>query len=364
MLALAAVVLALASGGCGGSAEPDTGSPRLSAEEVLAAVEGLDRKARLDRLRSLAEKEGNRLDLYGPLPSDVSDPVIDAFEEAFDIDVAYYRASGETVTARILEEHAAGYSGADVALINGLALTNLADEGILADYRSPVQRDLAEGAVADRWTAYQMAPFVLAWNTELVSEAERPRSWEDLADPRWRGQVGIEASDFDWFQRLREDWIAGGKSAEEADRLFRQIGRNAVVMRGHSFMGQLQAAGELALSVNYLSTVKRIIADGGPLAWQPAVEPVVVQPNGVGVLASAKHPAAAVLFVDWLLSDGQALLAELGREPTRRDLVVTGKIRSVVIDFDRLAPEQKRWAAAFERLLAAGRAGPEQDSSR
>ena len=36
---------------------------------------------------------------------------------------------------------------------------------------------------------------VTAWSTNLVSDAGSPRRCEDLMEARWRGKIGIEASD-------------------------------------------------------------------------------------------------------------------------------------------------------------------------
>ena len=63
-------------------------------------------------------------------------------------------------------------------------------------------------------------------------------------------------------------------------------------------MAQLTAAGEFDVTVNsYLHTVKELMDDGAPLAWEPAVEPLVSRADGVAIVKDAEHPAAALLFV-------------------------------------------------------------------
>ena len=41
--------------------------------------------------------------------------------------------------------------------------------------------------------------FVQAYNTKLVKKEELPKTWEDLADPKWKGRLGIEQEDSDWL---------------------------------------------------------------------------------------------------------------------------------------------------------------------
>lgn len=355
----AAVALALVVAGCGGSNESDESS-EATVERTLAAISGLKGDARTNKLRELAEKEGGLLDVYSSLGGPIIHTLADDFGDRYDIDVAVYRADGDTIVARVLEEERAGFRGVDVIGINGLAMTVLNDEGLLEPYRSPAERNLIQGVAYDGWTAASASVFGVTWNTKLVPPSERPRSWEDLADPRWKGQLGLEASDLDWYKTLRDYWIEEeGKSASEADRLFDAIGRNAIVVHGHTVTAQLHAAGEFKIAVNYLSTADRLAREGAPLGWRPPVEPLVPQAQGIAPTRDARHPAAALLFIDYMLGKGQDILAEDRRDPVRKDLVQARTAKRIVIDFDALAAEQKRWTTAYERILGLGREAPE-----
>jgi hypothetical protein len=62
-----------------------------------------------------------------------------------------------------------------------------------------------------------------------------------------------------------------------------------------------------------------------------------------------------VLFYDWLLSDAQELMGELGYEPARRDLTPGPTIDRRVIDVATLAPVQEEWTERYDRLLRLGK---------
>ena len=97
----------------------------------------------------------------------------------------------------------------------------------------------------------------------------------------------------------------------EADARFERIARNARVIEGHSLGAQLLAAGEVdALAPGYAHNIDGLIEKGAPVAWTPAVEPVILRQNGVAILQDAKHPAAAALS-----PNGRSALA---RPPTPR----------------------------------------------
>jgi iron(III) transport system substrate-binding protein len=350
---IAAVVLALLVCGCGGS--NGSSQPERKVNDVLASVAGLSGKARTARLRELAQAEGGRLDLYSTLGGDTLEKLIDDFEDRYDVSIAAYRADSDILLARILEEDKADFRGSDVVQANGLAMTVLRKRDLLVPFTTPVTRSLAENAVYDGWIAYQSNPFAVTWNTKLVPSSERPRSWEELAEPRWRGRLALEEDDVDWYKTLRDYWVEeAGKTEEDADRLFEAIGRNAVVVSGHTLAAQLQAAGEFELAVNYTSAADRIAREGAPISWRPAVEPVIWQPNGVGLVRGAPHPATALLFADYLLNEGQKILAEDFREPVRKDLATTKGVEYRVADFAALEAEQERWAKEWQHILGLG----------
>lgn len=348
-IVIAAVSL-LALAACGGSSDQGTGF-----EDALASIHGLSGDERRDRLVELAQEEGE-LSVYTSMSGEEVPIVVDAFEDAFDLDVAVYRANSEAIVPRLLEEAKAGFHGADVVRVQGLAMINLRDEGILVDYASPHANSLLDGSIAKGWTADSFSTFAVTWNTKLVPENEQPRTWEALADPRWKGRLAIEAGDVNWYAALRKYWVEEqGKSAEEADRLFEGIASNALVVRGHTLMAQLMAAGEIAVAPNYRTTADRTAREGAPLTWRPPVEPLFSEPQGVGLVGGAEHPAAAILFTDWLLSEGQELLLELGRDPARKDLVSAPDAEQRVIDVAEIAVDQASLSERYDRLLRLGR---------
>jgi iron(III) transport system substrate-binding protein len=354
-LLLTALVLAA----CGGSGSSSKANGETKANDVLKQLEGLSPKQREQKLVALAKQEGDKLTLYTTMNTDTSDPVVSAFEDAYGIDVGLYSASGDTILARVLEEEKAGYHGSDVVQMNALATVDLHDEGLFADYAPPRPDELIPDTRFGDWTAYQIDPLVLGWNTKLVKGADVPRSWEDLANPRWQGQVAIEADDVDVYKTLHDVWRDQGKSEEEINKLFDGIGDNAIVVRGHSLLAELHAAGEYALAINYAHRFDQSIEDGAPLAWHPAVEPLIVEPQGMAVMRDTAHPAAAALFADWMLGPGQKIFLEHHRYPVSRADAVDFGARGKVVDFADLAKDQQHWRDAFDQMLRRGRPGPE-----
>ena len=339
-------------GGGSGAQDEKTGY-----EDVLSEIEGLTGKARTDKLVELAGKEDGTLNVYTSMTSDVEDAVADAFGDAYDIDVSVYRADSETVLQRLLQESQADFPGADIAETNGTELFILNNEGVLAPYESDLQDGLVEGSKYEGWTADRFNKFVISWNTESVSDSERPKSWEELADPKWDGQLAMEPSDIDWYKTLYEYWVnEGGQSEEEANKLFEDMASGALFVKGHTLTGDLLGAGDFQVAAsNYSYLVEGVISDGAPVAWEPPVEPIITRPNGVGLVKNGQHPATAILFVDWILTDGQKVLQEFALDPARKDLATTPNTKEVFVDLESLTAEQEEWTDRYEQLVELGK---------
>lgn len=333
-------------------------APAGDLESVLAAVEGLTGEERQEALLGLAEEEGD-LNLYTSLTSDVLGPLIDAFSEQFDLDASSFRAASEDVLLRITQEADANFAGADVVETNGGEMFNLSSEGLLFPYESPAREGLIPQALFEDWTATRLNIFAISWNTSLVPEGEVPTSWQDLADPKWDGRLSIEQGDVDWYKTLWEWFVEEqGMSPEEADAIFEGIAGGALAVRGHTVTGELLAAGEFDVAAsNYTYLVDNIAADGAPITWQPAVEPVISRPNGVGLMKTVQNPASALLFIDWLLSDAQEYLVESGITPARADLGGLEGLEIISVDLESFAAEEDEWTDRYEQLVMTAEEG-------
>lgn len=353
-IATAAVIAACGGGPPSGNENSDDG--KTGYEKVFAQTKGLDGKQRLDKLAQLAEAEGGQLSLYTSLTSDVEDAVAGAFEDAYDLDVSVYRADSETVVKRLSEESRANFRGADVVETNGPELFNLNEEGVLVEYAPAALPDLLPGSDFEGWTATRFNKFVVSWNTRLVADGEQPKSWEELADPKWNGKLGLELSDVEWYKTLYEWFVEQGKSEDEAQKVFEEMARGGLMIKGHTVMGELMGAGDVALEAsNYSYLVQQLQDKGAPVDWQPPVEPIISRPNGVGLVKRARHPATAALFVEWILSEeGQKVLAEERLDPSLKKLETAKGAEEILVDLADYVANQEEWTDRYEQLTRLG----------
>lgn len=335
--------------------EPEAGGEGLAAlEAVYAEVDGLEGEERRARLTELAEAEDGSISLYTSTNLDESGPVAEAFEDATGVAVELYRASSEDVLQRLLQESDAGYRGADLVSSNGPEMSIADTEGLLLPLESPVTDDIVEAAVYPNWAGVYLNVFVSAWNTDALTPDEYPDSWEQVLTG-YPGQLAMELGDFDWFATLVKQHFmeTEGMTEEEAVELFREAARNASVIDGHTTMAELMSAGEYAITSSaYQHRIPRLEAEGAPVAWEPAVEPIVVRPNGIGIHRDVRAPASALLFIEYYLTEGQEQLAEFERTPANSAYGGVPEGYDVIsVDIDALLDERDKWEGLYAEIV-------------
>jgi ABC-type Fe3+ transport system substrate-binding protein len=314
-----------------------------------AHLTGPDRTA---KLVAGAKKEG-ALTLYSSAPIAVMNDVAEAFTKTYGVRVDLWRGASEDILARVLNE-ARGGRFADVIETAGPQIEAVNRAHLLEAVDTPVTAELMpEAALKGRpWIASRLSVFTIAYNTNLVRAADAPQSYGELAEPKWKGTLGVEADDSNWLMAI--DQAMGGKAVP----LFRSIAmKNGVsVRKGHSLLANLVASGEITVALDsYLDEVAALKKTGAPIASVFAA-PVIAMPTAVGVFARAPHPYAGVLFEDFLLSeDGQKILA-------RHDVVTTNTkvptlpnaVKLRFMDVGRYLDRAGQWQDTYRAVFTGG----------
>ena len=148
-------------------------------------------------------------------------------------------------------------------------------------------------------------------------------------------------------------------SDDEVMTFFHELAANSKVAKGHTVMGELLSAGQFDVAPSiYSHTVDNAAEKGASVAWKTngkPVEPVVLRPNGVGLMKSAKHPAAAMLFFDFLLTDGQEAIAganRIGAIPTANDPLAG--VETVSVPEQELLDNPRKWSDAYKTVTDGG----------
>ena len=299
------------------------------------------------------ERPEDTLTLYTTIAEKDLPTLLGPFEAEHGIKVNVWRAGTDRIMQRTMSEAAAGRYDVDVIHFGSPEMEALARENILEPIDSPVHADLQPGSVPahKQWAATLLSVWVQAYNTDLVRREELPKSYRDLLDPRWKGRLGIEAKDQDWFASVAD--VVGGE--QDGVEFFRQLAAtNGVSVRvGHTLLNNMVISGEVPLALtlyNYMPEQAK--KKGAPIDWF-TLEPAIARSNAVGIARRAPHPAAARLFYDYLLGEeAQRSFVSMDYVPsnTKVPSPLAG-VRILQTDPVRTLDEADKWTKLFEETL-------------
>ena len=307
---------------------------------------GPDRTA---RLIAGAKKEG-ALSLYSSAPVEVMTAVANAYTKKYGVKVELWRSPSEQILQRVVTEARGRRFTADVIETAGPNIEAANREGLLQEIVLPAAAELMPEAVARGrpWIVSRLSVFAIAYNTNVVRAADAPKTFEDLLDTRWKGRLGIEADDNHWLMTM-----AGAMGEQKTVTLFRDIvAKNGMsVRKGHSLMANLVVSGEVPVAIPaYVDEVNLLKASGAPIGSNFAA-PTIAMPTAVAAFKNAPHPHAAVLFVDFLLSEeGQRILAAHNVVPTHLK-VQRLPVKLTFMDVPKYLDENTKWIRLFREIF-------------
>jgi iron(III) transport system substrate-binding protein len=312
----------------------------------IAAYQGADRQQRLVE----GAKREKELTFYASIPPEDISALVSAFDKKYGVKVKVWRADSEGFLQRILSEARARRFEVDVMAGSSSALEPLYRENLLAEVKSPYLADIMPEAIAPhrQWVAVYLSLFVQAYNTNLVGKDSLPNAYADLLRPEWKGKLGIEAEDFDWFAEVVQEL-----GEERGLRLFRGImAANGIsVRKGHSLLNNLVAAGEVPLALtDYGFLAEQSKRKGAPLDWF-VIAPAIARATAQGLARNAPHPHAAVLFYDYLISDAQPILAGRAFMTVSRNIEPLYKGPLKLIDSAVMLDQARKWQDLFQKTI-------------
>ena len=266
-----------------------------------------------------AKKEG-KIVLYTTMSVPHADGMLKAFQKKYPfIKAEFYRASSLNLMNKILIEMKNNRYVPDVIDMPGFQTAILAKKGVYDRYISAERPAYQEGYKdADGyWTSIYLNPYLIGYNTKLLSRKDIPDTYEGFLDPKWKGKkIGFDSKEVEWFANMLK--IMGEEKGLEFMKKF--AAQDLQYRRGHTLIGELIMAGEFPVGTIYPQIVEDKRKDGAPIEWV-GVSPVIVKLGTSGISARAPHPNAAKLYIDFCLSkEGQMLIGSFGRLPARPDV--------------------------------------------
>jgi iron(III) transport system substrate-binding protein len=264
-----------------------------------------DNKAYFDDLFAQAKKEGELTWYIAHWGTDLANKVANAFTEAYPgVKVNVVRATSQVIYQRLTQDMKARVANCDVfsSADNGQYVTLKADNKLIAfepknlASSAPVLRDFDPQHFT---TITDANPTVLCYNTKLVSESEAPKRWTDLLDPKWSGQIAVPHPGFSGAMGA---WTVAMTNLY-GWQFFEKLHKNKpFVARSLVDPPVTIGSGERKIGLSTVATAVGMKSRGQPIAPSYPEDGAMLNVGPTAIIAGAKHPNAARLFIEYLLS--------------------------------------------------------------
>lgn len=222
-------------------------------------------------------------------------------------------------------------------------------DAIPAEYRAP----------DDAWIGNNLHVLVILQNTKLLPEAEGPKSWSDLLDPKWKGKIAFTdpANSGSAYANatMLVDLFGGGDAGW--GKLAQVLG-NMKVLNRSSLVFQGVGNGEYPLGVSLEYAGYVWATNGAPVKVIYPTEGTYALMEGVAIIKGGPNPKAAEAYVDFINRKDvrEKILAATFRRAARQDLDLS-KLPGAMPAFSALkmaAYDERRWtetrAATLDKL--------------
>ena len=312
---LAAAVLGASLTGCQSKPAETTAAETTAAETTKAETEASSEAETTKAETEAAEKpyEGTTLNVM--LAYGGAEAAFDAFTEKTGIKVEYVEISTGKALAQLQAEN--GNTTADIWFGGGVdSYISATDLGYLEQYVSP-EAEAINPAYSDAdgyWTGLALVPAGFLVNNDVLAEKnlEAPKTWEDLADPKYKGEIIMASPAISGTQYAILNGTIQAYGEEKGWEVWKGINENVdFYAQGGGEPGPKCAAGEFGIAV--------LAMTGGTFAMEAEYPVTAVYPEDmipwtpapIAIFKNSQNKDAAKVFVDYFLSkEGQEALRE------------------------------------------------------
>ena len=345
-------------------AAPDTGpKPAAKAPAPNATANAAKAFEKVSQeLYPKAKQEGNLI-IYSVWDVEHLRAITDAFMKKYPgIKTTYWQGRNPEIVTRVLTEFQGGQSSVDIILSDN-APPVVRAAGAIMSYDT-VQRDVL--VIHDpTLPTVSLQIQALAYNTKKIKPGDLPKSWEEVANPKYKGLVAL---DDPMRAGPLSSMLAGLKEQWKDDNRFNSFvkGLKALSVPVHkstSAMFRLVISGEYPICMPaLLHDVMEETHKGTPVGYVKTVPPVVF-PRQAGIYAKAPNPNAAKLFAEWAIStEGQKVIDSVGRESSRKDFESKTSIehafpkgtKAIPVNDKLFLEDPKKWLDTYVKPIWEG----------
>ncbi len=306
-----------------------------------------------------ARREG-RVVFYCNLQPNGIEPLLQTFREANPgIRTEYIRLGSAPLIERFQTEFNAGRNLCDVMITFP---DERFDEGLKTGWAarwSPPEIGNFDPAIIREGAGFALhqSRECIIWNRNLVRDADAPKEWEDLMDPRWRGRIGMNPP---WRSVSVQQIVAYWEDLGIRDAAERLRANQVRFFEGSGGIIQAVIRGDVRVAHLTDLPLNPLLEDGAPVGFVYPRSGTTTSSGVIMVAERAPNPNAARVLVNWLMTaPGQEALQRLGGLPVTRQgappltkIPATSQLPKVLNGEDILTPERQtrivsHWRTVF-----------------
>lgn len=290
---------------------------------LAASVEEIAMMKSADRQKILvagAKKEGKLMWYTTLIVDQVVRPVKEAFEKDYPfVQIEFYRGNSENVVRRVLAEYQAKRYEAD--LVDGTVSPVMVKRaGFLQPFYSPYLAEYPAELKDPQgyWGSTNLYFLTPGYNTRMVKASELPKTYEDLLNPRWKGQMMWSTSRGSGAPMFIGNVLMSMGQETAKAYLQKLKGQNiAKTTASNRQVLDLTIAGEYPIALHIFNHHAYISKSAGaPVDWF-AIEPVTASIQTIALAKNSPHPHASLLLLDFVLSEkGQRVFQQSNYLPS------------------------------------------------
>lgn len=271
---------------------------------------------------------GKAITLYSPETPDLSKELAQKFEELHGEKVNVNYAGTNVLVNKMMAEK--NNPKADVWYGGGglLPFEAAVDKDIMTQYipESAEDWEVVENGIKMKhedgyYVGTEMFVLGFAYNTELVSEEEAPKTWEDLLDPKWKGKLQFPNPAASGTSTLMVLSYMMENGEEAGWEYFQKLNDQAnSIPDSGSAPTKGAAMGEAHIAVGFDFMAYEHKNNGETIDFiVPEKTPILVNP--ATLVKDGPNPEGGKKFMDFMLSkDAQEILADWYHIPINPDV--------------------------------------------
>ena len=305
-----------------------------------------------------AKREG-KVSWYTSTPVEAAQKIAKLFEDETGIKVQLFRSGGSAILRRFMQEYEAKRIATDVLTTSDpAAAASLTRKGVFVPFK-PANFDKIPAEAKDKDGAYiaqRLNMLGIFVRGDKVPEAQRPKTWSDLTNAKYKGQMVMPDPSFTALQLIAVGTLAQKLGWDFYEKLRKN---DTMIVQGHQQVSDMLKRGERIIAAEGLdSYAVDDRRDGHDIVTIYPTEGAFAIPSPTSIIKGSPNPNAAKAFAAFMISDAvQKMFPAEGHYAARvdieppKDSPALSTLKLMPIDYDYIEKETGKIKARFNEIF-------------